>query len=140
MNRREVEIEAAAAALGKCIGPPDGCSRWAPHYLDKIRWPQDYTENERSLLRSAAIAMFEAIERFRAKDPRLGPRGTLLCDICDKPQKTLGVHEGSKWSICMKCFERADAIAERQDRWPNDDDFVYLRKAHLKRRSSKDRK
>lgn len=23
---------------------------------------------------------------------RLGPRGTLLCDVCDKPHKTLGLH------------------------------------------------
>jgi hypothetical protein len=62
----KAEIEAAAAALGKHLGPLDGCSRWSPGYLDKVRWPHDYTEKERSIIRSAVIVMFEAVARAGA--------------------------------------------------------------------------
>jgi|SRR5215831_1358719 len=62
----EAKIEAAAAALGKHLGPLDGCSRWSPDYLDKVKWPQDYSEQEQAALRSAVIAAFEAAAQSRA--------------------------------------------------------------------------
>jgi hypothetical protein len=59
---------------------------------------------------------------------RLGPRGTLLCDVCDKPHKTLGRYTRSgQWAVCGRCFAKADAIAARKDHWPTDDDFARLR-------------
>lgn len=62
----EKEREAAAAALGRALGPPDGCSRWAPGYLDKVQWPHDYSEPERKVLRNAAILALEAAESARS--------------------------------------------------------------------------
>lgn len=57
---KEADIEAAAAALGKHLGPLDGASRWAPGYLDKVEWPKDYTERERAIIRSAVTVVLEA--------------------------------------------------------------------------------
>lgn len=53
----------------------------------------------------------------------------LRCDVCGKPQPSLGGYgpgcEG--WWVCLKCFGKADAIAEKQDRWPNASDFQALK-------------
>lgn len=68
----EAEIEAAAAVLGKHLGPLDGESRWCPGYLDKVQWPKDYSEQERTLLRSAAIVALEAAARVRANANQTG--------------------------------------------------------------------
>jgi hypothetical protein len=45
----------------------------------------------------------------------------LRCDVCGKRYETLGGYGDSAplgWWICLKCFGKADAIAEREDRWP----------------------
>jgi hypothetical protein len=56
-------------------------------------------------------------------------RGSKLpCDVCGKLSNTLGRYsENSKWWVCHRCFEKADAIAEKADRWPDDNDFAQLR-------------
>lgn len=53
-------VERVAAALGLELGPQDGCSCWAEPYRPNIRWPDDYSESERTKLRSAARAAMKA--------------------------------------------------------------------------------
>jgi hypothetical protein len=56
----------------------------------------------------------------------------LKCDICGKYYKTLGgytepaVAPGEDWWVCLKCFEKADAMAEKEDCWPNEVHFRRL--------------
>ena len=58
---------------------------------------------------------------------RPGPRGTLLCDVCDRPQRTLGIYTDSRnWAVCYRCFEKADKISEAEGRWPRDEDFARM--------------
>lgn len=58
-------IEKIAEAIGKHLGPLDGNSRWSPSYLDKIKWPDDYTPNELKLLRSTAIVAIQTYKNFK---------------------------------------------------------------------------
>jgi hypothetical protein len=57
------DIEVAAAVLRQQVGPMDRCSSWSPGYHP--RWPNDYTGKEQSILRSAVIVMFDAVEQAR---------------------------------------------------------------------------
>lgn len=55
-------------------------------------------------------------------------KSDMNCDICGKKFKTLGNYgDGDKWWICLKCFDKADTRAFRDDRWPDARDFEYLR-------------
>jgi hypothetical protein len=57
-------------------------------------------------------------------------RKKLTCDVCEKPFDTLGSYGGGdaeEWWVCFKCFEKADAIAEKEDRWPDAGDFARLK-------------
>ena len=52
----------------------------------------------------------------------------LSCDVCGKFCKTLGCYDDSgKWWICLRCFSKADAMAEREDRWPDETDVARLK-------------
>ena len=58
---------------------------------------------------------------------RMVSKGRMLCDVCNKPCKTLGDYTGSrKWAVCLKCFSKADRMSYRQGRWPDDSDFAKL--------------
>jgi hypothetical protein len=56
----------------------------------------------------------------------------LRCDVCGKLYETLGGYGDSAppgWWICLKCFAKADAIAKREDRWPEPRDFEKVARA-----------
>lgn len=55
------QVEAAAAAIGVTLGPPNG-NVWSEGFRDKVKWPDDYSEQERSALRfAAAAALYSAM-------------------------------------------------------------------------------
>jgi hypothetical protein len=54
--------------------------------------------------------------------------GKLICDICGKRYDSLGKYES--WLICLRCYNNADVMAYREDRWPNETDFAALASAH----------
>ena len=60
----------------------------------------------------------------------------LACDACGKPQKTLCTYDDFRWFVCMRCFEKADAMAAKEDRWPNHQDIVRLKTTRLEGRKS----
>lgn len=52
----------------------------------------------------------------------------LACDVCGTLHATLGSYDDeNKWFVCFRCFEKADAVAEKEDRWPNGNDFAQLK-------------
>jgi hypothetical protein len=56
--------------------------------------------------------------------------GKLACDICGKLYGVLGSygdHDDGGWWVCLKCFAKADELAEKEDRWPNARDFERLK-------------
>ena len=61
-------------------------------------------------------------------DDMMTRKKRLVCDVCGKPQSFLMGNEDSQWKTCNNCFEKADALAALQDRWPEDADYQYLKK------------
>ena len=51
----------------------------------------------------------------------------MICDICGKAFPTLGRYGDDKWWVCLKCFDKADAMASACDRWPDARDFEKLK-------------
>lgn len=55
-------------------------------------------------------------------------KNKLACSICEKGFATLGCYnDGGGWWLCNKCFSKADALAARDDRWPDARDYIRLR-------------
>ena len=54
----------------------------------------------------------------------------LRCDCCGKPFQTLGGYTDDPiiWWVCLECFEKADALAAKEDRWPANRDFEAIAK------------
>jgi hypothetical protein len=40
----------------------------------------------------------------------------LICDVCGKGFGTLGSYGDDHWWVCLKCFEKADALAALDER------------------------
>lgn len=58
----------------------------------------------------------------------------MKCDICRKSYESLGSYSDEKgpgyngrWWMCNKCFEKADELAAKNDRWPDARDFKKVR-------------
>lgn len=56
------------------------------------------------------------------------------CNICGKKFATLGSYgdeinptTGQRWWLCLQCFEKADALAALENRWPDARDFRHLK-------------
>jgi hypothetical protein len=52
----------------------------------------------------------------------------LLCDICKTPHEILvsNTLRYPTWHVCGWCFEKVDALAAREGRWPEAKDFLRL--------------
>jgi hypothetical protein len=57
--------------------------------------------------------------------------GKLLCDCCGKKFETLGSYGDRNWWVCDRCFDQADLLAARDDRWPDKRDFSLVRARQL---------
>lgn len=57
----------------------------------------------------------------------------LKCDVCDKLYPTLGNYGDKEWWLCLKCFAKADALAAKDDRWPDERDFQIVKSKMSKR-------
>lgn len=54
----------------------------------------------------------------------------LTCDVCGHLYQTLGVYGDTEdWFVCLECFSKADAMAAKEDRWPDSKDFARLRES-----------
>jgi hypothetical protein len=51
----------------------------------------------------------------------------LACDACGRLYETLGSYGDDRWFVCLRCFEKADAMAAKEDRWPSGRDFARLK-------------
>lgn len=51
----------------------------------------------------------------------------LTCDVCGKRHKTLGSYGDDDWWMCLECFEKADELAAKDDRWPDERDFKAVK-------------
>jgi hypothetical protein len=52
----------------------------------------------------------------------------LACDVCGKFYESLGSYDDiGDWWVCWRCFEKADVMAAREDRWPEAKDFTQLK-------------
>lgn len=51
----------------------------------------------------------------------------LICDVCGKGFDTLSIYSDERWAVCLHCFDKADARAVAQDRWPDARDFRALK-------------
>jgi len=61
-------------------------------------------------------------------------RSRLRCTICGKLYPALiCAGEDHEWRLCNKCFIKADALATREDRWPDERDYKAVQ-AMLKSR------
>jgi hypothetical protein len=68
------------------------------------------------------------------------PRTKLYCDICGKGKSTLGSYgyggeDARQWWICLPCFGRADKLARRADRWPDERDYIKLKERYRRPQS-----
>jgi recombinational DNA repair protein (RecF pathway) len=57
----------------------------------------------------------------------------LICDVCGKSHESLGSYTGSEWFVCLRCFAKIDAMAAKENRWPNHQDFIQLKQAMRQR-------
>jgi hypothetical protein len=61
---------------------------------------------------------------------KFAPNFPLTCDVCNRVYEILGNYSGcDAWCVCDECFNKADYAAYLEDRWPNGDDLLKLKKA-----------
>lgn len=59
MMASSAEIKAACEMIGREMMP------WSLHFRVQVRWPHDYSDDERHRIQTAAIFALEAAERVR---------------------------------------------------------------------------
>jgi hypothetical protein len=59
----------------------------------------------------------------------------LKCDVCEKLYTTLGNYGDKEWWLCFKCFAKADALAAKANRWPDERDFRMVKRTFQKERN-----
>jgi hypothetical protein len=50
----------------------------------------------------------------------------IQCSICRRWEECL-MYEVPGWWVCVDCFEKADAMAAKEDRWSKPRDFLRLK-------------
>jgi hypothetical protein len=76
---------------------------------------------------SEDLLMLLAAKKLKIRNQ--GPK--LVCNVCRRSCETLGQYGVAKWWVCLRCFEAADRIAAKEDRWPDERDFLNLKRAKL---------
>jgi hypothetical protein len=55
-------------------------------------------------------------------------KGRLNCSCCGKAHAWLGCYGDDRtWWLCPKCFNAADKLSAKEDRWPDERDYRAIK-------------